>query len=80
MALLQEAEGRGQQCHRVIHSTEGVIFLTEHGTERYEIVVLLSNSDLTKGNNKRAYSSFTTKTMAGGLFKLPITSFFVVKT
>ena len=39
--------------HRVIHSTEGVIVLTEHCTERYEIVVLLPNSELTKGNNKR---------------------------
>ena len=33
-------------------------------TERYEIVVLLPNSELTKGNNKRgadAHGSFTTE-------------------
>ena len=46
---------RGQRpratVHRVIHSTEGVSFGC--CTERYEIVVLLPNSKLTKGNNKR---------------------------
>ena len=51
--------------------------------ERYEIVVLLPNSELTKGNNKRDADACTVrlrwKTMAGGLFKLPITSLFVVR-
>ena len=39
MTLLQGAEGQGQQCI--------------HCTERYTIVVLLRNSELTKGNDKR---------------------------
>ena len=45
-------------------------------TERYEIVVLLSNSELTKGNNKRDADACTVR-MVDGLFKLPITSLFV---
>ena len=58
MTLLQEAEGRGQQYI--------------HCTERCKIVVLLPNSELTKGNDKR-YADVRTvhlqwKTMVGGLF------------
>ena len=52
-------------------------------TERYEIDVLLPNSELTKGINKRDADARTVclrrKTMACGLFKLPITSLFVVR-
>ena len=51
-------------------------------TERYEIVVLLPNSELTKGNKKCDADAHTVrlrrKTMADGLFKLPITLLFVV--
>ena len=49
----------------------------------YEIVVLLPNSELTKRNNKRNADVLTVrlrrKTMSDGLFKLPITSLFVVR-
>ena len=52
-------------------------------TERYEIVVLFPNSELTKCNNKRDAVArmirLRRKTMAGGLFKLEITSLFVVR-
>ena len=52
-------------------------------TERYEIVVLLPNSELTKGNNKSDADGHVVrlrrKTMAVGLFKLPITLLFVVR-
>ena len=34
-------------------------------TERYEIVVLLPNSELTKGNNKRVNGSFSTEDHGG---------------
>ena len=69
MALLLEAEGcEGFDCC----------------TERYEKVVLLPNSELTKGNNKRDADARTLRLrwktiMAGGLFKLPITLLFVVR-
>ena len=49
MALLHEAEGNsasGHPQHRGCDSFDCC-------TERYEIVVLLPNSELTKGNNKR---------------------------
>ena len=38
--------------HRVIHCTKDVIVLTV-AQKRYEITVLLPNSDLQRGNNKR---------------------------
>ena len=48
-------------------------------TENYEVVVLLSNSELTKGNNKhdKRDADAHTVRMVDGLFKLPITSLFV---
>ena len=81
MALLHEAEGNSATCisqHRGCNSFDCC-------TERYEIVVLLPNSELTKGNNKRDADAHTVrlrwKTMTGGhgLFKLTITSLFVVR-
>ena len=49
-------------------------------TERFEIVVLLPNSELTKGNNKRDADVRTVRHGAGErLFKPPITSLFVVR-
>ena len=66
--------------HRVIHSTEGC-------TEKYEIhaVFLLPNSELTMGSliisAMLMHVRFVLrwKTMAGGLFKLPITSLIVAR-
>ena len=55
----------------------------ETSTQRYEIVVLLPSSELTKGNNKRDVDACTDhlrqKTMAGGRFKLPIISMLAVR-
>ena len=52
-------------------------------TERYEIAVLLPNPELTKGNKKCDADAHTVrlrrKTMADGLFKLPLTLLFVVR-
>ena len=52
-------------------------------TERYEIVVVLPNSELTKGNKKCDADAHTVrlrrKTMADGLFKLLIILLFVVR-
>ena len=61
MRLLHEAEGNNTSGHpqrRGCHSFDCC-------TEKYEIVVLLPNSELTKGNNKRAYGSFTTEDHCG---------------
>ena len=71
--------------HRVIHSTEGVIVLTEHCTERYEIVDLLPNSEL--GLQMVIISAmlmpvrfiYDGRPWRERLFKLPITSLFVVR-
>ena len=51
MALLHEAKGQGQQCisHPQHRGCDGFYCFTE----KYEIVVLFPNSELTKGNNKR---------------------------
>ena len=51
MALLHEAKGRGQQC--ISHPQQRGCDSFDCFTERYEIVVLLPNSELTKGKNKR---------------------------
>ena len=79
MALLHEAEGNSASGHPQ-HRGCGSI---DCCTERYEIVVLLPNSELTKGNNKPDADAHTVrlgrKTMAGGLFKLPITLLFEVR-
>ena len=52
-------------------------------TERYEIVILLPSSELTKGSKKCDADANTVrlrrKTMADGLFKLPITVLFMVR-
>ena len=48
----------GQPQHRWCDSFDCFI-------ERYKIVVLLPNSELTKGNNKRAYGQFTTEDHGG---------------
>ena len=45
--------------------------------KKYEIVVLLPNSELTNGNDKRDAS--IQKIMVDGLFKLPITLLLVVR-
>ena len=65
MALLHEAEGNiasGHPQHRGCDSFNCC-------TERYEIFVLLPNSELTKGNNKRDADVHTVRlqrnTMAG---------------
>ena len=78
MALLHEAEGNSASGHPQHRGCDSFYCFTE----RYEIVVLLPNSELTK-----VIMSVTLmcerKTMMDGLFKLgtkgPITSLFVVR-
>ena len=71
--------------HRVSHSTEGVIVLTEHCTERYEIVDLLPNSELSLQMVIISTMLMPVRFIYDGrawrerLFKLPITSLFVVR-
>ena len=74
-----DAKGNSASCHPQHRGCDSF----DCCTERYEIVVLLPNSELTKGNNKGDADAHTVhlqqKTMTGGLFKLPITSLFVVR-
>ena len=57
IALLHGAKGRGQQC--IGSSKHRVCDRSDCCTERYEIVVKLPNSELTKGNNKRDADAHT---------------------
>ena len=66
IAPLHEAEGNSASGHPQHRESDSL----DCCTERYELVVLLPNSELIKGNNKRAYGSFTTEDHGGGLFKV----------
>ena len=72
--------------HRVSHSTEGVIVLTEHCTERYETVDLLPTSELSLQMVIISAMLMSVRFIYDGrpwrerlLDKLPITSLFVVR-
>ena len=65
-----KAEGNSASGHPQHRSCDSFDFFTE----RYKIVVL-PNSELTKGNNKHDADVRT----GDGIFKLPITSLFVIR-
>ena len=68
--VIQRIEWSGS-VHWVIHNTEGQCDSFDCCTEKYELGVLLPNSELTKGNNKRAYGSFSTEDHGGCALSTP---------